>query len=397
MENILNNLEKPEYLTDQLITYIGNKRALLDFISQGVDFIKADSKKDKLHCFDVFSGSGIVSRFLKSHALSITANDMENYSQIINRCYLQNESELPLETLKKLHQQLCSSVEQKLSQLSEKRNKQDFVNPGFISQLYAPQNEENIQKGERCFYTPENANYLDLMRQEIEKSIPEEYRDFFIAPLLSQASVHANTAGIFKGFYKNSKTGIGQFGGTKSNALSRIRGKIQLPFPVFSNFSCPFHTFQSEANALVKEDELYSHLPDHIFDLAYIDPPYNQHPYGSNYFMLNLLASYQAPDASISRVSGIPKNWNRSLYNKKKKVSLSFTELVTDIRARYLMISFNSESFITKEELVSILEQIGQVTVLEKQYNTFRGSRNLKNRSIYVKEYIFIVKKYQYN
>ena len=30
-------------------------------------------------------------------------------------------------------------------------------------------------------------------------------------------------------------------------------------------------------------------------DLAYFDPPYNQHPYGSNYFMLNLLVHYRRP------------------------------------------------------------------------------------------------------
>ena len=32
--------ENPAYITEQLITYIGNKRALLDFIAQGVTYVQ---------------------------------------------------------------------------------------------------------------------------------------------------------------------------------------------------------------------------------------------------------------------------------------------------------------------------------------------------------------------
>ena len=78
--------EKPEYLTEQLITYIGNKRALLPFIGQGVSIVQNELGKDKLSCLDVFSGSGIVARYLKQFASSITVNDLESYSCIINRC-----------------------------------------------------------------------------------------------------------------------------------------------------------------------------------------------------------------------------------------------------------------------------------------------------------------------
>ena len=55
-------------------------------------------------------------------------------------------------------------------------------------------------------------------------------------------------------------------------------------------------------------------------DLVYVDPPYNQHPYGSNYFMLDLLLRYERPER-ISRVSGIPADWQRSGYNVKVKVA----------------------------------------------------------------------------
>ena len=377
--------ENPEFLTEQLITYIGNKRSLLDFIKDAVDFVKTDLQKDKLTCLDIFSGSGIVARFLKQHASFLAVNDLENYSRIINSCYLSNKSEIDFDRLKKLYEELILQTQKDLESSEAK---------GFISELYAPEDEENVQAGERCFYTPYNAHYIDAIRKNIDKLIPEDYKKFFIAPLLSQASVHANTAGIFKGFYKNSKTGLGQFGGNGKNALSRICSKIELPFPVFSDHECKFKVFQKDANQLAISEELYDSLETKEYDLVYMDPPYNQHPYGSNYFMLNLISKYERPDTeNISRVSGIPKDWNRSSYNKKKKVCEAFRELIKNIRAKYVIISFNSEGFIPKEDMENILNEFGKVKTFSSKYNTFRGSRNLRNREIHVSEYLFVLKK----
>lgn len=383
--------ENTQYLTEQLITYIGNKRSLLPFIKQGVEIVQKELNKEFLHCFDVFSGSGIVSRFLKSYASSITTNDLETYAKIISSCYLSNKSSINFDELEKIHSELVKSTTNEISTY-ELNN----TCPGFVSELYAPKDEDNVQFGERCFYTPYNAKYIDIIRQKITDEVPAELQKFFIAPLLSEVSVHANTAGIFKGFYKNSRTGKGQFGGNGKNALERIKGKIELPLPIFSNFECPSYIFQEDANTLILNEMLYNHLPEKEFDLAYIDPPYNQHPYGSNYFMLNLIANYQRPDCEkISRVSGIPKDWNRSSFNRKRDAAESFTNLVSSLRAKYLMVSFNSEGYISKNEMINILEKVGTVTVLDISYNAFKGSRNLKNRDIYVSEYLFIVKKHK--
>ena len=391
---VLKLSENPQFLQNQLITYIGNKRALLDFIGCGVGEVQKRLGRQKLSCLDLFAGSGIVSRYLKQYASAITVNDLENYSCIINRCYLSNKSKIDLEKLTSLHANLCKKIDRKLALLEKSEG--GYKTAGFISELYAPADENQIEKGERCFYTPYNAAYLDLARQLIEKEVPAELRDFFIAPLLSEASIHANTAGIFKGFYKNSKTGKGQFGGNGRNALSRIRGKISLPFPVFSEFNCKSRVFSCDANTLVQDPALYekAYTTDGLFDLAYFDPPYNQHPYGSNYFMLNLIADYKRPDAdNISRVSGIPRDWNRSDYNKKRKVAEVFVELVRNVRARYVLVSFNSEGFIPRDEMIELLSSCGKVEVLEADYNAFRGSRNLSGREIHVKEFLFLVEK----
>jgi len=187
---------------------------------------------------------------------------------------------------------------------------------------------------------------------------------------------------VFKGFYKNSRTGLGQFGGNGRDALSRIMSDIALPFPVFSRFACPVEVFREDANALATK------LPR--VDLAYLDPPYNQHPYGSNYFMLNLVDSYRRP-TDISAVSGIPADWNRSAYNCPGTAMDALSRLCRDIAARFLLVSFNSEGFIAKDRMLGMLGELGRTEAIEKTYNTFRGSRNLRGRDVHVKEYLFLV------
>jgi adenine-specific DNA-methyltransferase len=367
----VNTAENEEYLTRQLITYIGNKRALLDFIGKGIKKVQARLNKKKLSAFDVFSGSGIVARFLKQFSHLVIVNDMEKYSTVINQCYLSNYDELNKTELKEYHREI-------LHGLAEPRLKR-----GIISELYAPADEAHIREDERVFYTVRNARYIDTARRLIGQ-IPKPDQVYFLAPLLSEASIHANTSGVFKGFYKNRETGIGQYGGKNQDALLRITGKVELPFPVFSNFHTDRIIYQGDSNQIIRE------APE--VDLAYLDPPYNQHPYGSNYFMLNLILDYQYPE-KISRVSGIPSGWNRSGYNKGKQASAALRELAINIKAKYILISFNSEGFISLDEMKKMLHKIGKVEVLETRYNAFKGSRNLSGRDIHVREYLYLVEK----
>jgi adenine-specific DNA-methyltransferase len=369
-QSVSKKQERKEFLTQQLITCIGNKRGLLDFIGDGIKIVQKRLNKDKLKIFDVFSGSGIAARFFKQFSDLLIVNDLEKYSALINKCYLSNENELNIFALRKYYFEIIENAE-------------NHPKKGIISELYAPEDDAQIKPHERVFYTSRNAMYIDTVRQLIEK-IPQNEQKYFLAPLLSQASIHTNTSGVFKGFYKNRETGIGQFGGLNKDALFRITRNIKLPFPVFSNFNCETIVYNSDANEVTKN------MPE--VDIAYLDPPYNQHPYGSNYFMLNLILDYEYPD-KISKISGIPDNWNRSNYNKNHKALQALTELVENIKAKFVMISFNSEGFISVEQMEKMLNKTGKFNVLETKYNTFRGSRNLNKREIHVKEYLYLLEK----
>ena len=155
----------------------------MPFIGEALDAVKKRLGRKKLRIFDAFSGSGAVARYFKSHAELLLVNDLEAYSQTINRCYLANADELPQRELREIHGGLLH------------RLREEPLRKGFIAELYAPQDEEDIKSGERVFYTPRNAMFIDTARQYIEEVAPA-LQHFFIAPLLSQASVHEYCRGV---------------------------------------------------------------------------------------------------------------------------------------------------------------------------------------------------------
>jgi len=368
--SLFEDFENEAFLTGQLITYIGNKRKLLNFIGGVLRLIQKDLNKDKLDILDGFSGSGVVARYFKKYSKKLYVNDLELYSEIINKCYLSNQPEIDLKILQENIDWL-NSIKLK----SRKK--------GIIAKLYSPKNDKQIEIGERVFYTNTNARIIDNIRAAIDK-FPTAERHLYLAPLLSEASIHANTSGVFKGFYKNSETSKGQFGGNAKNCLQRITKEIELPVPILSDFNCECQIFKKDTNQLVKEIS--------EIDVAYFDPPYNQHPYGSNYFMLNVIADNKKPK-EISNVSGIPKNWNKSSYNSKKSIHECFENLIAATNSKYIVVSYSSEGFLNKKEVEQLLKKYGSFKIVEKNYNAFRGSRNLHNRNKSVKEYLFVLKK----
>lgn len=363
-------MENEKFLSEQIITYLGNKRKLLNIISDEVEIALNELGIEKGVICDLFSGSGVVARKLKQYASKLYTNDLEEYSYVINDCYLTNVEDFNEEFYDKCFEQILNYP---------------IVSDGVISTNYAPQDDNSIKEGERAFYTHDNAVRIDTYRNAIDKVVPNSYRKFFLAPLLYEASVHANTSGVFKGFYKSKTSNVGKFGGDGENALERIMGKIELKKPVLSNYDCQVKLFNEDANVLVK------HLRG--LDITYVDPPYNQHPYGSNYFMLNTILKNKVGN-EISEVAGIPSDWNKSAYNKKKEALFAFEELVKDIDSKYLIISYNNEGFISQEEMENMLSKYGELKTKEIDYVAFRGSRNLQNRNIHTTEYLFVLKKH---
>ena len=356
------------YVHQPMITYIGNKRKIIPHICNIIKNISKDLQKDKLNIVDGFCGSTVVARSFVTYADNLYVNDLELYSYLMAQCFLIEPS--------------CDD-KRRIEEHITRMNNLTTLTPGIISENYAPNDDKNIQMNERCFYTTENATRIDTMRKYIDDHVEEYLRQYCMVPLLIKASIHTNTSGVFKGFYKD-KEGKGCFGGAGKNALERILKKIKIDVPVWHGLP----DVESHCSNLEIID-FAEGLPD--VDVVYLDPPYNQHPYGSNYFMLNVIVNNKI-DTEISRVSGIPVNWNKSNYNYKQKAKNSMKKLLDILskKTRYIILSYNNEGIITDEDWVELFEPF----IYEKKeinYNAFKGSRNLKDRSKDVMEILYVL------
>ena len=120
--------------------------------------------------------------------------------------------------------------------------------------------------------------------------------------------------------------------------------------PVWSKRTYQTHVFQEDINSLIYK------VPS-IFDIIYLDPPYNIHGYSNNYYMFNVIIENKPPK-NISDVSGIPADWTRSTYNYKKTAFDSMKELLEESlkKSKYVLLSYNDEGIIKEDEWGTLLK-----------------------------------------
>jgi adenine-specific DNA-methyltransferase len=370
------------YLTSQLIAYIGNKRALIPFLRDV--FIDLHTRHPVSRFSDPFAGSGAVSRLGKSLGFSVYANDWELYSYIINSCHIAEDK-------KDVHRLFPNSGG--LEGVIEECNRLPPRENGYISTFYAPKSTESADyRRERLFYTRENGVFIDTVREEIEKRYPgrdlpavrTREKQVLLAALLYQAATHANTSGVFKAFHKG-------FGGHGGDALSRITRPMRLLAPVL---------IDGERRCFVTAENAATTVEGQSFDLCYLDPPYNQHQYGSNYHLLNTIARWDKPPQPLTvdgtgrllDKGGIRKDWNitKSEFCYKNTAVSAFRGLVDRIDARYIVLSYNTEGIMPYGEILDLLEKRGNVSLYSSEYITYRGGRQSISRKTHNVEFLLV-------
>jgi adenine-specific DNA-methyltransferase len=361
------------FLKKQIITYMGNKRKLLPQINDILDMVKEDLKKE-LVTVDVFSGSGIVSRLLKTKSQKLFTNDLAGYGYTLNSCFLSTPSEEKLERIK------CYIDE--ANTFAHRKDDLDITK--FVQKYWAPSGK--ISKKHRVFFTQENGILIDRYRHFIN-SLPNEYKSYVLAALLVKCSIHNNTNGQFSAFYKD-ENGIGKFGGKKEIDIKRITTPIKLEVPHFSMHPCEVIISQEDANQFVKS------IPE--VDLVYLDPPYNKHPYSIYYFMLDIINNWKTGESIPDTNRGQPKTWKKSDYNSFKKAENSFKDLISNIKSKYILLSYNNKGIIPIKNIESILESRGKLytfPLIHKTYNKLKGIAAYKRKEEWseVKEFMWLV------
>lgn len=361
-----------DYLCSQIITYLGNKRKLLEPIGQVIEIVKTMLQQEQFTSADAFSGSGIVSRLLKQQSTILYTNDMAGYSKTLNQCYLSTPNTTELLQIKKYIEAANLFVDEG-----------EIEVPSWIRTHWAPHGE--IQKTHRVYFTEENALRIDKYRHFITL-IPKKYRPYLLAPLLVECSIHNNTNGQFSGFYK--KDGIGCFGGKTGTDIKRITQPIRLSCPLFSPWPCKVMIHRTDANEWIRS------LPP--VDFMYLDPPYNKHPYSIYYFMLDIINQWDTSITIPDTYRGQPKTWKRSPYNSYTLAKNAMEDLIANAKASFILLSYNNGGIIPLPELDEMLRRYGNVTkipVQHRTYNKLKGIANYKRTTKWkdVKEFLWLI------
>ncbi|GAB1454856.1 hypothetical protein MASR2M48_01560 [Spirochaetota bacterium] len=387
------------YCTSQLIPYLGNKRSLLPRLMPVFARLIVGKKHPRF--LDVFSGSGAVSRLARSMGMRVEANDWEPYAQALNECWLglsPEDVDSAFDGSEGLHRFMLdwNSMHPQAAgrQPGAQASKTGWIQAEpYMARWYAPARTEAPRLGEeRLFYTAENATFIDRVRERIDSEFPDPAqgspesirRRVVLATLLLEAAVHANTSGVFKAYHAG-------FGGHGKDALGRIMGRMELETPILP----------LEPGAGVYCGDARAFVSGRSGDIAYFDPPYNQHQYGSNYHILNTIVRWDRlprpmdvkEEAGHSMKAGIPESWKktRSPFCSKKTAEAAIEALVDACDAAHLVFSWNADAHVSGEDMARILATRGKLEIVALDYVSYRGGRQSIMRSGKSREYLFVV------
>jgi len=349
-----------EYVFSQLIPYIGNKRKLLDIIHQAIKLTNIENGT----FVDLFSGSTVVSRFAKKLGFRVLSNDWEPYSeQIAIGTVVLNE--IP-----------------KFKNLGGSKKVFDLLNnvvpvEDYVTKHLCPTDDEKLNhEKDRLFFMRKNGMKIDAMRELISKWVEEDKISqtefsYLMASLLYSVSYVSNTSGVFKGFHRG-------WGGSNGTAKYRICSDISLKPPILFNNDRDNISIREDAGVLVNRlTEILGEIPD----IIYLDPPYNQHPYGSNYHVLNSVTLWDKPNfpEKITRgtKSAIRLDWRterKSAYNSRPKAVQEFQELIDNISSKFILTSYSTEGNIPLNDMMKILGSKGSLRIVKREYVRYRVS-----------------------
>lgn len=348
-----------DFCFNQLIPYIGNKRRLLDLIQNAL--IRTGEARGRAFV-DLFSGSGVVARLAKTLGYRVIANDWEPYTRSINTSYIACNRP-PL--FKRL-----GGYEKAVSQLNALPPRADWV-----TEHLCPRDDEHYDvQRDRMFYMRKNGMRIDAIRHQIatwrsEGAINTVEECCLLAPLLYQTCYRSNTSGVFKGFHKG-------WGGQTRTALYRIATDLELTPAVF------FDNGQDNEVLCQDAQQVAEALNATELDVVYLDPPYNQHPYGSNYHVLNSVTLWDKPTVpkhitGHGDKSAIRTDWRterRSAYNYHREATTAYRGLLATLNAHYVLTSYSTDGMILLREMLQANANRGHVEIEMRGYKRYRVS-----------------------
>lgn len=307
-----------------MIKYLGSKRTMLPLLDTLFKAAQATSG------LDLFTGTTRVGQLMKRAGIFTTVVDTATYSEVFGKTYIS-----------------LDSSEVMLSELAEAINELNAL-PGIRGYV-----TEQFCEAAR-FFQPKNGMRIDAIREHIESHFSGSWLyDPLLSSLISAADKVDSTTGVQMAYLKNWSR--------RSHADLKLLMPVLLP----------------GAGLTLRADATEAVSAIAAVELAYLDPPYNQHRYFGNYHVWESLVRWDKPETygiANKRVD-VRAEENKSVFNSKLTGPEALNKVVAALEAETVLLSYNDEAWISKAELIDICKQKGEVALIEVDSKRYIGSQ----------------------
>lgn len=314
-----------------MIKYLGSKRTLVPVLGKLAQASGAETS------VDLFTGTTRVARALKELGQTVTATDLASYSHVFAKTWIElNANSVP-------QQELTDALAHLNAVPGE---------AGYFTQAFCV---------DARYLQPKNGERVDAIRELIEHDYAGTWLYYpLLTSLILAADRVDSTTGLQMAFLKN------------WSARSHKPLALTDPALITGNGTA----LQGDALELARQ------LP--AVDLAYLDPPYNQHRYFANYHVWESLVRWDKPATygiANKRIDVRDDN-TKSAFNSRKTMADSLAQVVADLQCETLILSYNNESWLSRAELAAICEPKGRVEILDFDFKRYVGAQiGVYNRS----------------
>jgi adenine-specific DNA-methyltransferase len=305
-----------------VIKYLGSKRALTPLIDTIVRALPVRTAAD------MFAGTTRVGQAMRTAGLEVVSNDLASYSEPLGIAYIEADGRLDRGRLREVlaHLNALPGVD------------------GYFTETFA--------RRARYFHPP-NAMRIDAIRDEVERlALDRVERGAVMTSLLEAADRVDSTVGVQMAYLKR----------WAPRALRPL--ELREPMAVRGPAG---HAVRRDANDLAAE------LRD--VDLAYLDPPYNQHSYFGNYHVWETVVRGDRPEHYGVACKRVDRLANRSAYNSRPAALPALADLVARLSAPWLVVSFSDEGFHRPQQVMELLEERGHTGAIAVDSRRYVGAR----------------------
>lgn len=329
------------------MNYIGSKLSLIDFL---VDSIEQVSCMSSGVFADLFAGTGIVGSTFKRKGFEVIANDIQYYSYVLNKHYIENSEDID------------NSL---LDYLNNLKGVEGFVYNNYCSGSGSARNYFSDQNGKKC-----DAIRIEIDNLFCKSEISKNQYYYLLASLINSIDKYANTASVYGAFLKHIKKSA-----TKDFVLELV--------PIIDG-----------KKGIVYNEDINTLITKIDGDILYLDPPYNTRQYCTNYHVLETISLYDNP--VLKGKTGLRDyNSQKSKYCSIKTVANVFEDLISKANFKYIFLSYNNEGLMSFGTIRDIMTRYGKYEVFKKEYHRFKADKeeNRNHKASATTEYLHCLMK----